>query len=247
MPGKVRIQLHMGYMLPIFILKFSLFTCGQPQQLNQYGLFIIKNIQTYKASCTGIENKEIIALKKFIPGVVLDLRYASSNNFMHKKLYPQTTDTYLRVPAAKALQQVQKELISRQLALKIFDAYRPYSITEKMWEPVKDESYVADPAKGSNHNRGIAVDLTIIDEKTKRELDMGTGFDNFTDTAHSNFTGLPAAILNNRIILKNLMEKYGFTALETEWWHYSLPNPGKYELLDLTFKMMKKVTKKKGE
>ena len=88
-----------------------------------------------------------------------------------------------------------------------------------MWEPIKDERYVADPKKGSGHNRGIAVDLTLINLKTKEELPMGTGFDNFSDTAHQTFTALPEQILQNRNLFKNFMEKYGFKALETEWWH----------------------------
>ncbi len=127
--------------------------------------------------------------------------------------------------------------------LKIFDAYRPYSVTEKMWEPIKDDRYVADPKKGSGHNRGIAVDLTIINLKTTKELPMGTGYDNFTDTAHQNFTALPKEILVNRNILKSLMEKHGFIALESEWWHYFLPNARDFELLDIPFKKLKNITR----
>jgi D-alanyl-D-alanine dipeptidase len=126
------------------------------------------------------------------------------------------------------------------LGLKIFDAYRPYSVTVKFWELVKDERYVANPAKGSGHNRGIAVDLTIIDLKTGKELDMGTGFDNFTDTAHHTFTSLPEEVLHNRLLLKSTMEKYGFIALESEWWHYYLANGNTFELLDIEFKKLKK-------
>lgn len=113
-----------------------------------------------------------------------------------------------------------------------------------MWELVKDDRYAADPKKGSGHNRGIAVDLTIIDLKTKEELAMGTGFDNFTDSAHHDFSALPVDVLQNRLLLKNTMEKYGFKALETEWWHYALPNSSEYELLDLSFDDLKKLSKK---
>jgi D-alanyl-D-alanine dipeptidase len=159
---------------------------------------------------------------------------------MQRKLYPKITTTYLRSPAAKALLHVQIELNEMGLGLKIFDAYRPYSVTEKMWEPIQDDRYVADPKKGSGHNRGIAVDLTIINLKTKAELNMGTGFDNFSDTAHQTFTALPEEILRNRKLLKSLMEKYEFKPLETEWWHYSLPNAKDFELLDISFKSLKK-------
>lgn len=128
------------------------------------------------------------------------------------------------------------------LGLKIFDAYRPYAVTEKFWELVHDERYVANPANGSGHNRGTSLDLTIIYLENGQELNMGTGFDNFTDTAHHSFTNLPESILQNRMLLKSLMEQNGFKALETEWWHYSLPNSKQYELLNLSFKKIKQKT-----
>ncbi|HRF25637.1 MAG TPA: M15 family metallopeptidase, partial [Chitinophagaceae bacterium] len=101
-----------------------------------------------------------------------------------------------------------------------------------------DERYVANPANGSGHNRGTSLDLTIIYLENGQELNMGTGFDNFTDTAHHSFTNLPESILQNRMLLKSLMEQNGFKALETEWWHYSLPNSKQYELLNLSFKKL---------
>lgn len=158
---------------------------------------------------------------------------------MHRLMYPAgTSRSFLRMPAARALARVQQELAAQGLGLKIFDAYRPYSVTVKFWELVKDERYVANPAKGSGHNRGIAVDLTIIDLQTGRELDMGTGFDNFTDTAHQSFTDLPSTVLENRRLLRTVMEKYGFVALETEWWHYYLRDGAHFELLDIPFKKL---------
>ena len=109
-----------------------------------------------------------------------------------------------------------------------------------MWELIQDERYVTDPKKGSGHNRGIAVDLTIIDRTTGKELDMGTGFDNFTDTAHQTFKNLPLEILNNRGLLKTVMEKNGFVAMETEWWHFFWNNQD-FELLDIGPKKFKKI------
>jgi len=239
--SKITIQLQRGPIVCIFIFLFSLSGSGQPG-LNQYGLRVIKTIKSYRTAVAANHSQMMKGLKNFLPGIVLDLRYASTNNFMHQKLYPSLTNTYLRLPAADALYRVQKELLTRHLNLKIFDAYRPYSITEKMWEPIHDDRYVADPRKGSNHNRGIAVDLTIIDNNTKQELDMGTGFDNFSDTAHHDFTGLSPAILQNRSLLKNIMEKYGFKSFDTEWWHYALPNVSDFDLLDLSFRQLRKVT-----
>lgn len=160
---------------------------------------------------------------------------------MNRLMYPaKTTSTFLRLPAARALQKVQQELNLKGLGLKIFDAYRPYSVTVKFWKLVKDERFVANPSKGSGHNRGIAVDLTIIHLATGKELDMGTGFDNFSDTAHSTYTQLPEEVLQNRLLLRSAMEKNGFTVLSTEWWHFYLPEASRYEIMDIDFKKLKR-------
>jgi len=185
--------------------------------------------------------KRLLELKTVVPNVIYDLRYAGTDNFMHRRMYPENThETYLRLPAAIALKKVQEELNKNGLGLKIFDAYRPSSVTVKFWELVHDERYVANPSKGSGHNRGIAVDLTIINLKNNAELNMGTGFDNFTDTAHQEFTDLPEDILHNRKLLRTTMEKFGFEIFETEWWHYYLNEGEQFEVLDLDFKILKK-------
>lgn len=195
----------------------------------------------YKRQVKADPAKKMIELKSLIPGIVYDLRYATTNNFMHRLMYPAgTRQTFLRKNAAEALLKVQQELNQGGMGLKIFDAYRPYSVTVKFWELVKDERYVANPKNGSGHNRGAAVDLTLIDMKTRQELNMGTGFDNFSDTAHQGFTKLPDATLKNRSLLKTTMEKYGFRAYSDEWWHYSWPEAGRYELLDIEFKKLAK-------
>ena len=243
MTVKIRFQLQIATLFAV-IFSTSNITYAQDTSLNKYGLWVIKNTKSLNAIAKSDTNKQMADIKKYINNIILDLRYATANNFMHTKLYPPVSTTYLRLPAAKALQHVQTELNAVGLGLKIFDAYRPYSVTEAMWEPIKDDRYVADPKKGSGHNRGIAVDLTIINLKTREELPMGTGFDNFSDTAHQTFTALPEQILQNRNLLKNLMEKYGFKSLETEWWHYSLPNAKDFEILDLSFKKLKRINDK---
>lgn len=195
----------------------------------------------YKKQVKENPAKEMVELKSRIPGIVYDLRYATTNNFMRRLMYPAGTyQTYLRKSAAEALLKVQQELNQSGFGLKIFDAYRPYSVTVKFWELVKDERYVANPKNGSGHNRGAAVDLTMIDSKTGKELNLGTGFDNFSDTAHQGFTKLPDAVLKNRQQLKTVMEKYGFKAYSDEWWHYSWPEASKFEILDIDFKKLAK-------
>jgi len=196
---------------------------------------------SYRDQVKKDPTKKMVELKTMIPGLVYDLRYAGTNNFMRRRMYPEnTTITFLRSPAAMALQKVQQQLNQTGFGLKIFDAYRPYSVTVMFWELVKDERYVANPSKGSGHNRGIAVDLTIINLETGQELNMGTGFDNFTDTAHQTFTNLPEEILQNRLLLRSAMEKNGFKALDTEWWHFFLADGSRFEILDIDFKKLKK-------
>lgn len=225
----------------IWVIFSTMFLLHAEAQSTEQKLTIINSIKDYQNQVKDDSLNKMVELKSLIPGIVYDLRYATTNNFMNRRMYPANTNiTFLRLPVAKALQKVQEELNEKGLGLKIFDAYRPYSVTVKFWELVQDERYVATPAKGSGHNRGIAVDLTIINLKTREELDMGTGFDNFTDTAYHSFTKLTEEILQNRILLKSIMEKYGFRAYDTEWWHYYFANGDKFEVLDLDFKKLRK-------
>lgn len=229
--------------IAIFIFIITVFECalGQSISPNKYGLVVINKTNLLKNEIALDSNQKMEDLRRLIPRMHLDLKYATAENFMHEKLYPPTNTTFLRKPAADSLKKVIEYLRKRNLTVKIFDAYRPYSVTEKMWEKVKDSRYAADPAKGSGHNRGAAVDLTLIDLKTGKELNMGTGFDNFTDTAHIDFTGLSQEVLNNRNMLREVMEKFGFIQLSTEWWHYYLPHSSSYELLDIPFSDLKKM------
>jgi D-alanyl-D-alanine dipeptidase len=220
---------------------------AQDTVLNKYGLWVISDVAQLQKTALQNPAKAMVNLKKINAGLVFDLRYAGVNNFMRQQLYPRISTTYLRKAAADSLIAVQQELKKKGLGLKIFDAYRPYSVTEKLWEPVKDDRYAADPKKGSGHNRGIAVDVTIIKLSNNKELQMGTGFDNFSDTAHHVFKNLPEAVLQNRLLLKATMEKHGFKALDSEWWHYYLPNSSLYELLDIDFKNLKLLNRKKHD
>ena len=227
----------------IFLFNITMLKCAVCQSIppNKYGLIVINKTNILKNEIAQDSNQKMEDLRKLIPGIILDLKYATVENFMREKLYPSTNTTFLRKPAADSLKKVIAYLQKRNLTVKIFDAYRPYSVTEKMWEKVKDSRYAADPSKGSGHNRGAAVDLTLVDLKTGKELNMGTGFDNFSDTAHIDFTGLPLEVLNNRNVLREAMEKFGFIQLSTEWWHYYLPNSSSYELLNIRFADLKKM------
>ena len=132
----------------------------------------------------------LIDLEKFIPGIKLDVRYATKNNFFGAAVY-EVEKAFLRLPAAKALKKVQQELNKKGLGLKIFDAYRPYSVTVKFYEKYPDTNFVASAWKGSLHNRGCAVDLTVIDLKSGEEIEMPTEYDDFTERAGINYSNLP--------------------------------------------------------
>jgi D-alanyl-D-alanine dipeptidase len=131
-----------------------------------------------------------------------------------------------------ALAGAQKEFKALGLELKVFDGYRPYEVTEKIWEPYQNPDFVADPAEGSRHNRGCAVDLTLVDE-IGEELPMPTGYDDFTKKASHDYQNLPEEEIRNRDLLRAVMESHGFQALPTEWWHYDYVGWERFELLDL--------------
>ncbi len=177
-----------------------------------------------------------VSLQRHIPSILIDLRYATTHNFTHKALY-RHPKALLRKQPAEALKKVQEELNKKGLGLKIYDAYRPFSVSCLLWQQATDKRYVANPKRGSHHNRGTALDLTIVQLSTGKELNMGTDFDNFTDTAHHSFSHLPAEVLANRRLLKNIMWKNGFNFVPTEWWHYHWRDKN-YPLVDLDFEKM---------
>jgi D-alanyl-D-alanine dipeptidase len=187
--------------------------------------------------------KKLMLLTSAIPHLHYDLVYGTPNNFTKTILYTHA-QPYMTAEPAAALLRVERELNKKGMALKIFDAYRPFNATCKIWHLVQDKRYAANPAKGSNHNRGLAVDLTVIDLANGKELDMGTGFDNFTDSAHHDFAGLPQKTIENRKMLRQIMSKHGFGCVLTEWWHYSWRTKEPFDALDIDFDDLRKIIKK---
>ncbi|WP_223233392.1 M15 family metallopeptidase [Chitinophaga sp. CF418] len=192
----------------------------------------------YKELVSADSNQAFVNIMSYIPGIRKDIRYATADNFTHKVLYPYAA-VYLRLPAAKALKAVQLELNKKGLGLLIFDGYRPYSVTEMMWEIVPDDRYAADPHVGSGHNRGVAVDLTIVDLRTGKPVPMPSAYDDFTVKAHHDYAEPDSAIAANRTLLRSTMERYGFAPLPTEWWHYYLKDYKLYPLMNIAFKDIK--------
>jgi len=165
--------------------------------------------------------------------IALDIRYATPNNFLKKKVYP-VARCVLRGAAARRLSQVQEDLAKKGVGLKVYDCYRPLSVQKLMWQTLPDNRYVANPSKGSRHNRGAAVDITLVDRNGK-ELEMPTAFDDFTERAHRNYSGASTQAKKNRQLLEDAMKKYGFIPLATEWWHFDAPGWDKFSLLDVPF------------
>ena len=213
-----------------------------------YSLLLLINIFIYPCSFTLGQTpaNKLVKVKEIIPDIEILLKYATTDNFTKEILYPTST-CYLVFGAIENLKLVQDSLRNLQfhngmnytdgLGLKIWDGYRPRSVQYRMWEIVPDPRYVADPDKGSSHNRGGAVDLTIIDFSTKRELDMPTIFDFFGVEAHHEYMDHPIHVIANRKLLRDLMTNVGgFTIYAEEWWHYKYPPSDNYPLRDVELK-----------
>ena len=165
-----------------------------------------------------------------VPGLVLDIRYATSGNFTGRVLYPEAR-CLLRETVAKRLAQVQNDLKNEGLGLKVWDCYRPLAIQKALWKLVPDPRYVADPAKGSRHNRGAAVDVTLID-RTGKQLEMPTDYDDFSVKAHREDKTASAQAAANSLRLERAMARRGFTGLATEWWHFDADGWRDYPVTD---------------
>jgi D-alanyl-D-alanine dipeptidase len=219
--------------IPLFIIFFYSVIC-YGQSITKYGVAVVDDISFYKKEIERDSLNKLVNLEKFIPGIKLDIKYATKDNIAGMKVYNKPK-AFLRLPAAYALKKVEAELNKRGLGLKIFDAYRPYSVTVLFYEKIKDTDYVASPWKGSRHNRGCAVDVSIINLKTGKELEMPTKIDDFTLKAHSDYQELSDTVKRNRGLLLNVMKRYGFEQLPTEWWHFDFSGWANYFLMDLKF------------
>ena len=176
---------------------------------------------------------ELITLDNTIK---LDIRYATDNNFVGKQVYPEAR-AFLQKPAAKAVLKVHKKLKKQGLGLVIYDGYRPWAITKLFWEVTTEDKrkFVANPEKGSKHNRGCAIDLGIYDLKTGAAIPMPSGYDEFTERASPDYTGGTEIERSNRDMLRKLMEDSGFTVNANEWWHFDYKNWDDYAIYDISF------------
>ncbi|SDU04528.1 D-alanyl-D-alanine dipeptidase [Verrucomicrobium sp. GAS474] len=206
-------------------------------------LHILSDPADYRAEVRADPSRRLVDLREAIPGLAVDLRYATERNFLHAILY-DADRPLLRAPAAARLREVEDDLRGEGLGLVIYDAYRPYAVTRRMWQEqsARYALYLSPPSLGSDHNRGVAVDVGLVDLKSAKRLPMPTDFDAFTPKAAHAW---PAARLSdaeaaNRARLLATMTRHGFHPYEGEWWHYALNGAKDYSVLDLPLSTFEK-------
>ena len=193
-----------------------------------------KSIVVASSTMNSIDNKEVVLnniivndtsfvnLKDYSNDFVYDMKYATEDNFLKSKVY-DCAECYLRLKTAKALIKANAKFMKLGYKIKLYDCYRPLDVQRKMWAIVSNPNYVADPRKGSIHNRGGAVDISLVDINGK-ELDMGTSFDFFGPEASHDYKNFSREILENRSLFKKIMISAKFQSFDSEWWHYNLKN-----------------------
>lgn len=181
----------------------------------------------------SVHDTTFVNLKEYSSAFVYDMRYATENNFLKAKVY-DCAECYLRFKTIKKLVEANQKFMKLGYKIKIFDCYRPLDVQKKMWAIVSNPSYVADPSKGSIHNRGAAVDITLVD-LDGNELDMGTDFDHFGKESAHLYQDLSEIVLNNRKLLREVMEDSSFKIIKSEWWHYDLVTEEKDKVSNFTW------------
>lgn len=179
---------------------------------------------------------DLVELIKLDPSLKLDIRYATSNNFVGKPVYPEAR-AFLQRDAAQALVRIDHKLRSQGYGLLIFDGYRPWAITKLFWDITPDDKkiFVADPKQGSRHNRGCAVDLSLFDLATGKEIEMPGAYDEMSDRSFPDYKGGTADQRKMRELLRTAMESEGFSVYEYEWWHFDYKDWKKYRIGNIPF------------
>jgi len=185
---------------------------------------------------TGKRAPDLVEIVTLDPGLHLDIRYATAHNFVGRPVYKEAR-AFLQRPAAEALVRAHRALAAEGYGIVVFDGYRPWSVTKLFWDvtPEDKKEFVADPSQGSRHNRGCAVDLSLYDLATGREVEMPSGYDEMTERAYPDYAGGPAEARARRALLRAAMEAQGFTVYSSEWWHYDYKDWAQYPILDVPF------------
>ncbi len=183
---------------------------------------------------------DLVELKRINPDIKLDIRYATNHNLAGRPVYKEAR-AFLQRPAAEALMKADKDLHQLGFGLLIFDGYRPWSVTKLFWDITPDENknFVADPKKGSKHNRGCAVDLSLYDLSTGKEVEMPGIYDEMSERSLPNYQGGTVKQRQMRDLLRSKMEEYGFTVYEYEWWHFDFNDWPSYRITNIPFDKIK--------
>jgi D-alanyl-D-alanine dipeptidase len=182
---------------------------------------------------------DLVELTALEPGIRLDVRYARSDNFLGQPVYRQAR-AFLQRPAAEAVARAHRKLAEKGYGLMVFDGYRPWAVTKAFWDATPDELkvFVANPARGSRHNRGCAVDLTLYDLATGRAVDMGSGYDEASPRSYVTWEGGTREQLDRRETLREALAREGFFVYPWEWWHFDFKDWRDYPLLDVPFEAL---------
>lgn len=193
--------------------------------------------QTPPKEAGTFRQPDLVELVRLDPTIHLDIRYATKNNFTGRAVYKEAR-AFLQRPAAEALARVSSALKRQGYGLVVFDGYRPWSVTKIFWDitPPEKREFVADPSKGSRHNRGCAVDLTMYELATGKQVQMPSEYDEMTERSHINYQCASPEARRVRDILRAAMEAEGFTVYEPEWWHYDYKDWREYPILNISFK-----------
>jgi D-alanyl-D-alanine dipeptidase len=183
---------------------------------------------------------DLVDLARLDPKIKLEIRYATTDNFLSTPVYTSAR-AFLQRPAAEAVLRAHRELMKRGYGLLIFDGYRPWYITKIFWDatPPDKHDFVADPAKGSRHNRGCAVDLTLYDLKTGKGVEMTGGYDEMSERSYPNYAGGTADQRARRDLLRRAMEQQGFQVYDFEWWHFDYRDWPKYSIGNIPFESIR--------
>jgi len=184
---------------------------------------------------------DLVELAALDPSIRLDIRYAAANNFLGRPVYDEPR-AFLQRPAAEALLRAHRWLKTKGYGIVVFDGYRPWSVTKIFWDatPEDKKQFVADPAKGSRHNRGCAVDVSLYELRSGRLVAMPSDYDEMTERAHPAYRGGSRQARRLRDLLRRAMEREGFTVYEHEWWHFDYKDWPRYPVLDIPFSAIPK-------
>ena len=209
-----------------------------------FALFSFASGQTGPPKEENKREADLIELRKLSKSIKLDIKYATADNFVGRPVYTEAR-AFLQRPAAEALVRVHKLLKKQHLGIVVYDAYRPWAVTKLFWEVVREDQriYVADPAKGSKHNRGCAIDIGIYDRKTGKAIPMPSAYDEFNEHAWPDYKGGTDEERANRDMLRKMMEAEGFTVNSNEWWHFDYNGWQDYAIYDIAFSEIKKKKK----